>query len=308
MKRSPLAVLLTCGILSACGGGSSSSDNAPVDIATLDNEGLPVITDNNPLVLGDSDTLAIHAASIDFYRSAQDSCSDPEDSQYLSLSETFEQKTLLCVEFRTELRSWRNYTLHYTIDYPGSAIDFEDTYNGMQTTSNDNVNATNIVTTVTTVFATPELLGDLPQNIVASSGIYDLDGNVVPLTSSSLQLNGKLPSTDETSPEGTNISVTYSDDTIFVLTRHRNLPRDKAYCINHDRILVDSATRTRDREHVLAQVMTDTERGFHVAYVSLGDVAPGEYEARVYELSDDGELCLISGAEFAPAIAYQIRD
>lgn len=296
MKPLQLHTVAMCFFLTACGGSSG----------TTSNNGLVTISEANPLVLDESDTVAVYDVSLDFYRSVDDSCSNPADSQYLGLSTTLAQKTLLCIEYSIGIESSRDFTLNLTLDYPDDANDTSADSDGSATDIGEGLR----IDSYSTIFASSERLGLLPQNIVASLGIYDIEGNIVSITSTSLQLNGDLPSTADTPPEGTNISITYTDSDIFVSTVYRDLPTDTNFCVDHDRRVIDPLTGELSREHIVAiPLNVSTDGTFHTGFSSLGtDIPAGIYEARVYELSTDGGTCFVFDEEYAPVIEYTIKN
>lgn len=304
MKRLNISAVLTCAILTACGGGSGSSDPGPVTIQTT-----PEISVGNPLVLEETDFVSVTRASVDFFRAVDNSCSNPSDAQYLSLSANFEQKSILCVEFTTTIQSERGFTLNYAMDYPGTEFDTSSDFTDDRTPETDGAVQPVTVTSVTSAFLNQELLGSLPQNISVTLGLYDIEGNVVDLSSETLQLTGSLSSTENTSPDGTDISISYAESGVFVNTRYRDLPTDGNFCVDHDRMIVDQATGLVSLEHVVAARLIPTTNGnYHAALVRLDSaIAPGAYLARVFLGSDDGESCFVDGEQAAPAIEYDIK-
>jgi len=304
MKLLQIPILFICVLLTACSsdGGSGTPENNPVNTNTLTNP-LPQISADDPLVLVEEDDLvAITEASIDIYESVDNSCSNPRDSQYLGLNVELQQKTLLCVEFTVTHQSPRELNISRTIEFPGRVTDFSDT---VEPTAEGRATTT---TTLVPVFATSELMGALPQSFTATMGVFNIQGNLVTLSSTPITISGDLSSTANTAPDGTNISINYSDQSVFVYTQYRDLPTDQSFCVDHDKL--DANAPDQIPTHIAFAPIRAPSDGQpqSSAFVAFdrAEIEAGTYLARVFTQDVDG-TCLVQGEQAAPAIEYEIK-
>jgi len=316
MRRMQIPALFTVALLAACSSGSSdpvdtdSSGSAPgtgdtMIVSPQEITGTtPAITAESPLVLNESGFVAFTAASVDVFRSVNDSCSNPEDSQYLGLSVSLEQKELLCLEFAITYSSERDLFISRTVEHSNGSSDLSGT---VDMTAADRSSS---VTSVTTFFATEDVLGQLPQTLTLSLGVEDIAGNLVELSTTTLRIDGDLSSNENTTPDGTDLAISYGVADTVVSTRYRDITPGQNLCVDHAKLEIDPATGDEFRAHIAAARINETASGnFHFGFVSLGpEPLPGPYIAGVYPLSDAGDSCLVSLQPVAPLIRYEIVD
>jgi len=301
MKLLQIPTLFFCVLLTACGGGSSSSTtNNGVNPTTVTNP-LPQISAEDPLVFVEGDDLVvIRAASIDIYEAVDNSCSNPGDSQYLGLNAEFQQKTLLCAEFSVTYQSPRELSISRTIDFPSRTADYSVS---AEPTPEETARTLSLIAPV---FTSSELTGPLPQSFTATMGVFNIQGNLVTLSSTSITINGDLSSTADTAPDGTEISILYSDESVSVFTQYRDLPAGQSFCVDHDKL--DENAPDQIPTHIaFAPINTPTDEQYQYGFVFFNreEIESGTYLARVFSMDADG-TCLVQGEQAAPAIEYKL--
>lgn len=287
-------------LLGACTENGNIVDDPPVTPFVQDPEDGPV----------DIDDFIVNSASIEFFESRLQSCTEPDDSQFLGLTRTFTSKTLICIRYTVESRANRNATMITDFETPLGDFDFASE------TEIEEFNGSTITTVTRKLHLTPENMGPLPSAITASLAVINAFDDPIPLVSESLNAIGTLASNDPFFPDGTElvvIEIPPPDENSptpnpGILTRYRDFPLDSNLCVQHDIFTQTSGELVFTEVTRLGSgLLEPDEFGQLRAVVEIP--RPTElstYLARVFPVDANGG-CEVNSPFVGPAIIYQLE-
>ncbi len=286
-------------LLGGCTDNGNIQDDPPVTPFVQDPSQGPV----------DIDDFVVQSASIDFYEARLNSCSDPNDSQFLSLAHTFTSKTLVCIRYTVESRANRNATM--ITDFETATAEFDFT----SETEIEEFNGATTTTVTRKIFLTPENMGLLPSSLTASIEVINAFNDPIPLVTETLTASGTLESNDPFLPDGTElivIKIPPADENSpipnpGIQTRYRDLPLDGNLCVDHDIFTQsDGELVFTEVTHLASGILQPDEFGQLRAVVEIP--RPSElstYLARVFPVDNNG-ACDINAPAIEPTIIYQV--